>query len=258
MKKNIIFIIIGCIISQLGIAQIGVNTDNPKTLLHIDGRLSAATTNPATGVISALQASDDVVVTNDGRIGIGTLTPSAKVDILSSTPGALRVIDGSERSFRMLVSDSNGVLSWTSAMGTWFASMTGAFPAVAEPTYIMKPIKGYTESVISSTTEGAVNISTGEITVPYTGYYRITLGGHWGTNRTGTNVYVIQPYVYVNGSSVRAFVSVGASSSYGLSPTFITVVNFKANDKVMIYNDQRWGTSANKADQIFFDIEYIE
>lgn len=258
MKKNIIFIIIGCIISQLGIAQIGVNTDNPKTLLHIDGRLSAATTNPATGVISALQASDDVVVTNDGRIGIGTLTPSAKVDILSSTPGALRVIDGSERSFRMLVSDNNGVLSWTSAMGTWFASMNGKFPLIYETTYIMKPIKGYSESVISSPTEGAVNVSTGEITVPYKGYYRVTIGGHWGTNRTGANVYVIIPYVYINGAPSANFIAVGAHSNYGLSPTFITVLPFNANDKVMVYNDQRWGTSANVVDQIFFDIEYIE
>lgn len=258
MKKNIIIIIIGCIISQLGMAQIGVNTDNPKTLLHIDGRSSAATTNPATGAVSALQASDDVVVTSDGRIGIGTLTPSAKVDILSSAPGALRIIDGSERSFRMLVSDNNGVLSWTSAMGTWFASMNGKFPVVYETTYIMKPIKGYSESVISSTTEGAVNLSTGEITVPYKGYYRVTIGGHWGTNRTGGNVYTIQSYIYVNGAPSTAFIAVGAHSGYGLSPTFITVLYFNANDKVMVYNDQRWGTSANVVDQIFFDIEYIE
>ena len=258
MKKNIIIIIIGCIISQLGMAQIGVNTDNPKTLLHIDGRSSAATTNPATGAVSALQASDDVVVTSDGRIGIGTLTPSAKIDILSSTPGALRIIDGSERSFRMLVSDNNGVLSWTSAMGTWFASMNGKFPLIYETTYIMKPIKGYSESVISSPTEGAVNVSTGEITVPYKGYYRVTIGGHWGTNRTGANVYVIIPYVYINGAPSANFIAVGAHSNYGLSPTFITVLPFNANDKVMVYNDQRWATSANVVDQIFFDIEYIE
>lgn len=258
MKKNIIFIIIGCIISQLGMSQIGVNTDNPKTLLHIDSKSSAATTNPATGAVSALQASDDVVVTSDGRIGIGTLTPSAKIDILSSTPGALRIIDGSERSFRMLVSDNNGVLSWTSAMGTWFASMNGKFPLIYETTYIMKPIKGYSESVISSPTEGAVNVSTGEITVPYKGYYRVTIGGHWGTNRTGANVYVIIPYVYINGAPSANFIAVGAHSNYGLSPTFITVLPFNANDKVMVYNDQRWGTSANVVDQIFFDIEYIE
>lgn len=257
MTKSIIFILSACIYSLASVAQIGINTDNPKTLVHIDGASSAATTNPPTGTISGLQASDDVVVSADGRIGIGTLTPSARLDILSPTPGALRVADGSQRSFRMLISDSNGVLSWTSAMGTWFASLTGTFPSVFETTFIMKPITGYSQAVISDAGAGAVNATTGIITVPYTGYYRITLGGHWGCSRTGAGLYKIRPHIYVNGGYQAVFQVVGNSSD-GLSPTFIKIMHFNANDNVMVYNDQRGNDNANQTDQVFFDVEYIE
>lgn len=56
-------------------AQIGINTENPKTLLHIDGASTPATANPPTGNITAAQAADDIVVTNQGSVGIGTITP---------------------------------------------------------------------------------------------------------------------------------------------------------------------------------------
>lgn len=66
-------------------SQIGINTSNPQTVLHVDG----AKDNPATGAPSAAQQTNDVVVTANGTIGIGTATPhaDAALDITSSNKG---------------------------------------------------------------------------------------------------------------------------------------------------------------------------
>ena len=49
-------------------AQVGVNTSNPQQVLHIDGRSTTTTANPATGVPTAAQQADDVVVSEKGYL----------------------------------------------------------------------------------------------------------------------------------------------------------------------------------------------
>ena len=56
-------------------------------------------------------SSDLFVVRNDGKIGIGTNTPSQKLDVV----GAMRIADGFEGSGKVLVSDVNGVTAWRSS-----------------------------------------------------------------------------------------------------------------------------------------------
>ncbi|MGM5630539.1 hypothetical protein O2K51_06505 [Apibacter raozihei] len=53
--------------------QVGVNTLNPQAVLHIDG----AKDNPTADVPTAVQQSNDFVVTSAGSVGIGTMTPDA-------------------------------------------------------------------------------------------------------------------------------------------------------------------------------------
>ncbi|AZA53966.1 hypothetical protein [Chryseobacterium sp. G0201] len=59
-------------------SQTGVLTQNPSHPLHIDG----ANDNSNTPTI--LQLLNDVVVTNDGKLGIGVINPRTKVDVRSS------------------------------------------------------------------------------------------------------------------------------------------------------------------------------
>lgn len=113
MKINI-FLLAYAVSACILHAQIGINTENPKHILHIDGASSAATTNPASGSISTVQAKDDVVVTADGNMGFGTLSPTAKVHIstTNSTTPAMKIVDGTQGSEKILRSDANGNTSW--------------------------------------------------------------------------------------------------------------------------------------------------
>lgn len=91
MKKDLIVTTVLVSFAALCSAQVGINTDNPKGVLHIDGKSSATTTNPSTGTPTAIQASDDFVVTSSGATSLGTLLPdsSAMLDIYSSNKGIL-------------------------------------------------------------------------------------------------------------------------------------------------------------------------
>jgi hypothetical protein len=62
-------------------SQVGVNTQNPQQVFHVDGKSTTATTNPTTGVPTTAQQIDDVVITNQGRVGIGTVYPSQSLDV---------------------------------------------------------------------------------------------------------------------------------------------------------------------------------
>ncbi|WP_326983270.1 hypothetical protein VUJ46_01615 [Chryseobacterium sp. MYb264] len=62
-------------------AQIGVNTGNPRQEFHID----AGRDNPVLGNPSVNQASNDFVVTATGNTGIGTVSPTAKLELNSGT-----------------------------------------------------------------------------------------------------------------------------------------------------------------------------
>ncbi|WP_294283671.1 hypothetical protein [uncultured Chryseobacterium sp.] len=67
----------------LSYAQVGINTANPRAILHVDG----AKDNPATGLPSAAQQSNDFVVTAGGNVGIGTEAPAGALDVQSITGG---------------------------------------------------------------------------------------------------------------------------------------------------------------------------
>ena len=85
MKKIIIFLLLLAIGDTMCRAQIGINTDNPQTTLHVDG----AKDNASTGIPTSVQQLNDIVVTSSGSLGIGTINPdsSAALDINSTTKG---------------------------------------------------------------------------------------------------------------------------------------------------------------------------
>lgn len=91
-------------------AQVGINTSNPKGTFHVD----AGKDNPATpDDPNTTQQLNDVMIAPSGNIGIGTTTPTAKVHINSTTPGAILINDGTQGAGKVLTSDGSGFGTWT-------------------------------------------------------------------------------------------------------------------------------------------------
>ncbi|WP_336965135.1 hypothetical protein [Chryseobacterium contaminans] len=106
MKK--IIILSGILFSTLVFSQVGINTPNPQGSFHVDG----AKDNVSTGIPTVAQQSNDFVVLSNGNIGAGTVNPTNKLDIRSSTNGALKIVDGTQGNAKVLTSDANGVATW--------------------------------------------------------------------------------------------------------------------------------------------------
>ena len=78
------FTIMVAMLFSMGAAysQVGVNTTNPQGIFNVDG----AKDNSSTGVPSVTAQDNDVVIDATGKVGIGTATPGAKLDIISNNP----------------------------------------------------------------------------------------------------------------------------------------------------------------------------
>ena len=83
MKKRFIILGSALLISSYMSGQVGIDTANPQAKFHIDGQKN----NPAVGIPSTTQQSDDYVVTATGNVGIGLTNPTAKLEVRSGTAG---------------------------------------------------------------------------------------------------------------------------------------------------------------------------
>lgn len=73
--------------STLFAQNVGINTTNPQAVLHIDGNKD----NPATGTPTIIQAINDVVVTNSGNAGIGTIKPLFNLSVVKDSFPSIHV-----------------------------------------------------------------------------------------------------------------------------------------------------------------------
>jgi hypothetical protein len=108
-------------------AQVGINTENPAALFHV-------------------AADEDVVIDNKGNLGIGVTSPAAKLDVRSTTAGAVQIIDGLQAPGLMLTSDSVGNARWAEAMssgGRVEAVLELAAQSFASGTYAVVPTSKY-------------------------------------------------------------------------------------------------------------------
>lgn len=84
-----------------GQAQIGIQTETPLAIFHVDPKKD---TNP-TGFSGT---SDDFAITSTGNVGIGTIAPTEKLHI----NGTFRFRDGNQAENRVLISDALGNAKW--------------------------------------------------------------------------------------------------------------------------------------------------
>lgn len=111
-------------------AQVGIGTTNPLGVLHIDGKKNNGSTNSPTNI------KDDVIIaTTSGNLGIGTLTPAAKVTVINNdnVKPTIRIDDGTQGLNKILTSDANGVASWN--YGNNSNPIVGKFDAQVGMTY---------------------------------------------------------------------------------------------------------------------------
>lgn len=123
MNNKILYIVslflYSLIFAQSG--KVGIGTNNPQQVLHIDA---------AKNTVAGANISDDVVVTSQGYMGIGTVTPSKRLEINNTTPGAVKIVDGTQKQNAFLMSNANGVGSWhqqssikPTVLGVWNSSL---------------------------------------------------------------------------------------------------------------------------------------
>jgi hypothetical protein len=110
----ILFLLLSPLYGKAQEEAVGVYTENPQGVFHLDAHTSGRV-NPATGAPTPAQQADDVVISTEGRVGIGVTTPSTRLEI--NTQGQtsvvhLRIQDGSQGNGKRLTSDAQGVASW--------------------------------------------------------------------------------------------------------------------------------------------------
>lgn len=259
MKKTflLIFYLLVCSLSK---AQIGINTENPQALLHIDGASTPTTTNPSSGTISAIQASDDIVVSNDGKIGIGTIDPSAKVSIVASVAGeALSLKDGSQEKYRVLMSDMNGFGTWKNIGATWSASLNNASLNVGSYVGYYK-FTSYSYSTTSDLSLGTVNIQTGDLTVPFTGYYKVTLSAWFGNTKllSGKDFYQISPRLYINNTISQWLPDNYSFTMQGNNASFVAVLKLNVNDVLSVYLDRSVSSKSFESSYMTLFVEFYK
>lgn len=105
--KYILPICLLCIANAI-FSQVGVNTQKGiGGVFHID----AANNDDASP--TAAQMADDVFVNTLGQLGVGTVAPTKKLHIqTTSAAPALRIADGSEMAGKVLTSDASGYSRW--------------------------------------------------------------------------------------------------------------------------------------------------
>lgn len=131
MRKKSLLIFSMLLSIGLGWAQVGINTQTPQGVFHVDGKGDTS---------GSSNISDDILIDNNGNMGIGTLTPTAKLhSIGSSTIAPMRITDGNQAQNYILVSDDNGNASWMekpSPGGTVY-NITGSTVTYVNNTYTL-------------------------------------------------------------------------------------------------------------------------
>jgi trimeric autotransporter adhesin len=123
----------------------------------------------AIGANAIVGASDALVLGNNANVGIGTSTPSAKLDVI----GTVKITDGSQGANKVLTSDASGLASWQAPSSGW--SLAGNAGTVAGTNFI------------GTTDNAAFDIRTNNVIRA-----RITTKGAIETYNTGNSVYIGQ------------------------------------------------------------------
>jgi len=221
--KNI-YIILFMLFNSVAFSQVGINTPNPQGSFHVD----AGKNNPVTGTPSTLEQADDLTVTSAGMVGMGTTTPGAHLEINNgTTAGAIKIIDGTEGTNKVLTSDASGLATWKDPTTQ---NVDVLLRAVASGT--AQAISGSSVVVNFNTKEfdrdSSFDLTTDRFVAPTAGYYLVTCS--FSSNASGTtqgrNVIITKNgTTYEVLASQRVVAGDGFSTS-GSSIVFLDIADF--------------------------------
>ena len=231
-------------------AQVGIRTEDPRGMLHVDARGDT--------YINGVDTLDDVVVTPEGRIGVGTLNPQARLHIVGPKGKAIRIADTSEGGGKILTSfDNTGRAHWTALVGSWYAALKGG-QSLGEVTG--SGTTGWPDFTYASFEEslpGCVNLAEGSITIPYTASYRITITGKGHTNRN-TTVFMVYLHVNADGGYVFRPHQHSFKSFSPLNFGFMAHLSLNANQVVALVPVRGGDQNANRYTDVLLHIELIQ
>lgn len=191
MRKNLL-LLFGLFFIAFTYGQVGINTESPLGLLHIDAGVAGVT-------------SDDVIILNDGKVGIGTTTPSNKLSIANTGGDTGLHLPNGAASGRVLTSDTQGNGIWVSGAVQYQTVVYGT-ASVVDVNGIILPnfvkvttLKGVLfdrAKDIYGAAYGWDNINQ-QYVAPVTGVYRIAMNVYFQTRGNPGENY--RAYVHVNG-----------------------------------------------------------
>lgn len=237
-------IIISLIITLPSYSQIGINTENPKYLLHVDG----AKNNPTSGVVSASQLLDDVIVDNNGNVGLGAI-PMSSVKL--EVNGALFLAGTSLEPEMRLISNANGDATWKSidnllkpieavTKGLLYGDPTGlADPNVADPA------RSYTWSASQINTWTNLTRTSIKVT-PGTWLVYASMGLTGTPSAIGNNFFWMQLRNKTTGAILETVGNLHEFTGGGWAkPQFMKLIVFSQNAELEIWAGNEAASTVN-------------
>jgi len=207
MRKSVFLLFFICLFSGLLYSQVGINTENPRGIFHIDGASTAATTNPSSGNVTAAQARDDVYVNAQGNVGIGTITPDNKLVINNTGNNTGLKLPNGASSGKVLTSDTQGNAVWVSGAVQYQTLVEGTggntLFTVNNPSIRDNTLITFFNRIVFDRARDIYGVAYGwdmanqQYVAPVTGIYRIAMNMYFTAVSVGQNHRV---YTYRNGS----------------------------------------------------------